>query len=112
MPHRLPISESRDKSSVRATPLVAPRRNDLGTKRFAQLTDDRAGDDVVDKYHGCSREKIARFSLPGGKSARATTKESSCELEKFLCYVKCILTETRERHGRLADERGRHLSFI
>lgn len=77
-------------------------------KRLAQLTkrnNDRAGvlstsiTDTVD-----SREnRSSRFSLSGGESVRATTtKESSGELEEFLCYAKCILTETREPLGRRA----------
>lgn len=76
-------------------------------KRFAQLikrNNVRAYCRQVSQIQSTvdSREnRSSRFSLSGGKSA-TTTKELSGELEEFLCYAKCILTETRESLGRRA----------
>jgi len=51
---------------------------------------------VVDKCHKCTENHLLWFCFLGSVRA-AMTKEPSDELEKFLCYAKCILTETRGR---------------
>lgn len=90
---------------VRIEIILVPRANTQ--KRLAQLTkrnNDRAGvlsTSITDT--AVSREnRSSRFSLSGGKSVRATTTKESGELEEFLCYAKCILTETREPLDRRA----------